>query len=398
MGIFSKIWKGIKKTVKKIAKGIKKVFKKVGAAIGKLGIVGQIGMMLLMPYAMGALGSFFGATGKIATWSSSLLTKGGFARSALAHTLNAVNTAGTFIGKIYTGITDTISKAFDVVRGKATLADVGQSAKSIFTGPAESLKLMKPEYVTQKLNEKLATEAATSSLLDFDKVDPSGGVPKTIVEDRIAEIKPPDTTLDIDKIFTDTKTVSRYDERGFLKDPDSYKSPYDFAAEDQMLSDLGIDPTSDPSTWVDQSTTTIKPKKQQSLLSRGFQHAKDKITGIDVEGVVDYGFKAVEQATVGAVMQTGQQKLAKEMGYEVGEQNDYYINIPDVMSSGFINPSVYKEVDFTNMFAQNGNNTFATGMDNWAYINSLYGDPSVEYNDYMAAYAGSIYQPRTLGA
>lgn len=380
MGIFSKIWKGIKKAAKKIAKGIKKVFKKVGAAIGKLGIVGQIGMMLLMPTAMGALGSFFGATGKIATWSSSLLTKGGFVREALAHTLNAINTAGTFIGKVYTGVTDTISKAFDVVRGKATLADVGQSAKSIFTGPAESLKLMKPEYVTQKLNEKLATEAATSSLLDFDKVDPSGGVPKTIVEDRIAEIKPPDTTLDIDKIFTDTKTVSRYDKRGFLKDPDSYKSPYDFAEEDFI------------------ETAALEPEKQPGLLSRGFQHAKDKITGIDVEGVVDYGFKAAKQATVGAAMQTGQQKLAKAMGYEVADYNQYQINIPDVMSSGFMNPGIYKEVDFTNMFAQNGNNTFATGMDNWAYINSLFGDPSVEYNDYMAAYAGSIYQPRTLGA
>ena len=97
-------------------------------------------------------------------------------------------------------------------------------------------------------------------------------------------------------------------------------------------------------------------------------------------------------------MQTGQQKLAKAMGYEVADYNQYQINIPDVMSSGFMNPGVYKEVDFTNMFAQNGNNTFATGMDNWAYINSLFGDPSVEYNDYMAAYAGSIYQPRTLGA
>ena len=54
MGLFSKVWKGLKKTVKKIGKGVKKVFKKVGAAIGKLGIVGQIGMMFLMPYAAGA--------------------------------------------------------------------------------------------------------------------------------------------------------------------------------------------------------------------------------------------------------------------------------------------------------------------------------------------------------
>jgi hypothetical protein len=48
----------IKKGVKKVARGIKKVVKKVGAAIGKLGIVGQIGMMFLMPYAMGGSGKY----------------------------------------------------------------------------------------------------------------------------------------------------------------------------------------------------------------------------------------------------------------------------------------------------------------------------------------------------
>ena len=55
MGFLSKLFKGVKKFVKKIGKGIKKIVKKVGMAVGKLGIVGQIGMMFLMPYAMGAL-------------------------------------------------------------------------------------------------------------------------------------------------------------------------------------------------------------------------------------------------------------------------------------------------------------------------------------------------------
>ena len=386
MGIFSKVWKGIKKAAKKIAKGIKKVFKKVGAAIGKLGIVGQIGMMFLMPYAMGALGSFFGATGKIATWSSSLLTKGGFVREAVAHTLNAVNTAGTFIGKIYTGITDTISKAFDVVRGKATLADVGQSAKSIFTGPAESLKLMKPEYVTQKLNEKLATEAATSSLLDFQEA-----TQKSVQADL--DVKIQEQTLESlaqsTAEMTEQLASSSYERLDKLATGDA---PFDI---NKVYADTKVVPK--PKTDFI-SSQVAQAEKQSGLLSRGFQHAKDKITDINVEGVVDLGFQAAEQATVGAVMQTGQQKLAKAMGYEVADYNQYQINIPDVISSGFMNPGVYKEVDFTNMFAQNGNNTFATGMDNWAYINSLFGDPSVEYNDYMAAYAGSIYQPRTLGA
>ena len=113
MGLFSKVWKGLKKTVKKIGKGVKKVFKKVGAAIGKLGIVGQIGMMFLMPYAMGALGSFFGAAGKLATWSTKLLNAGGFGSKALGHTLNLINKAGTFVGNAYNSVSQTIGNAVD---------------------------------------------------------------------------------------------------------------------------------------------------------------------------------------------------------------------------------------------------------------------------------------------
>ena len=113
MGFFSKVWKGLKKGVKKIARGIKKVVKKVGKAIGKLGIVGQIGMMFLMPYAMGALGSMFGATGTLSGWSQTLLSHSNIASKALGHTLNLVNTAGTMAGNVYKSVTGTISSAFD---------------------------------------------------------------------------------------------------------------------------------------------------------------------------------------------------------------------------------------------------------------------------------------------
>ena len=96
MGLLSKAWKGLKKTVKKIGKRIKKTFKSVMKGIGKLGIVGQIGMMFLMPYAMGALGSLFGTAGKLATWSSKLLgPNSGFLSKALGKTLEMVNVCGT---------------------------------------------------------------------------------------------------------------------------------------------------------------------------------------------------------------------------------------------------------------------------------------------------------------
>lgn len=125
MGFLSKVWKGIKKGVKKIAKGVKKTFKKIGKAFGKLGIAGQIGMMFLMPYAMGALGSFFGTTGKLSTWATKLLAPGaGISSQALGHGLNLINKAGTFVGNVYTNVSQTIGNAVDRVQTLQKVKDL----------------------------------------------------------------------------------------------------------------------------------------------------------------------------------------------------------------------------------------------------------------------------------
>ena len=116
MGFLSKVWKGIKKTVKKIGKGIKKVFGKVMKGIGKLGIVGQIGMMFLMPYAMGALGSLFGTAGKLASWSTKLLgPNANFLQKALGKTLEMINVGGTWVKNAYTSVSTAISNGIDRV-------------------------------------------------------------------------------------------------------------------------------------------------------------------------------------------------------------------------------------------------------------------------------------------
>ena len=138
MGFFSKIFKSFKKGVKKIGRGIKKVMGKVGKAFGKLGIVGQIGLMFLMPHMMAGLGTFWQGFGsfasKLAGPESSVISK------IFGKTLSAVHTAGSMVGKVYTGVTDTINSAIDVVTGKGTLGDLKTSVKSIFTGPVDTFK------------------------------------------------------------------------------------------------------------------------------------------------------------------------------------------------------------------------------------------------------------------
>ena len=49
MGIIKKIFKGVGKVFKKIGKGIKSAFKKFGKFMGKIGILGQIAMMFILP-------------------------------------------------------------------------------------------------------------------------------------------------------------------------------------------------------------------------------------------------------------------------------------------------------------------------------------------------------------
>ena len=68
MGVFSNIWKGVKKTFKKIGKGVKGAFKKFGKFMGKAGILGTVAMGLLTGGAgfgamLGQFGTFLGSTG-----------------------------------------------------------------------------------------------------------------------------------------------------------------------------------------------------------------------------------------------------------------------------------------------------------------------------------------------
>jgi hypothetical protein len=61
MGFFNIIFKGIGKVFRKIGRAIKKGFKKFGKFMGKIGIVGQLAMMFILPGIGGALMKGFGA-------------------------------------------------------------------------------------------------------------------------------------------------------------------------------------------------------------------------------------------------------------------------------------------------------------------------------------------------
>ena len=104
MGFFKKIFKGIKKVFKKIGKGIKSAFKKVGKFMGKIGVVGQLGLALIMPYALPALGGL--ATGMMGTQLGGAL---GAVVKGAGHFLNAAVNVGTRVGTAFKSVTSAVT-------------------------------------------------------------------------------------------------------------------------------------------------------------------------------------------------------------------------------------------------------------------------------------------------
>lgn len=107
MGFFGKIFKGIKKGFKKIGKGIKTAFKSFGKFMGKIGILGQIAMMFILPVVGGALMSglgsaFSGLVGSAATTTAAGTGLLGATGSGIVGTLargagTVLKAAGNFV-------------------------------------------------------------------------------------------------------------------------------------------------------------------------------------------------------------------------------------------------------------------------------------------------------------
>ena len=99
MGFFSKIFKGVKKVWKKIGKGIKSAFKSVGKFMGKLGIVGQIALGLLLP----GIGTMLG------TWAGAAMGSANVLVSAAGHFVNAAVQIGTKVGSVFKTVTEGVT-------------------------------------------------------------------------------------------------------------------------------------------------------------------------------------------------------------------------------------------------------------------------------------------------
>ena len=168
----------LRKKAKQIGKAIKKVVKKVGRAIGKLGIVGQIGMMMFLP---GIAGSLWGKLGSFAAKGTSFIHKAA----------GAIFNAGNAIGSAYSTVTEAIGngldRAFNFLKGDGFVLSPDRT--SIFGKPTDVTD------VTDVTNVTKVTDTTTDIIPD--------GTPKGT---KVSTAKPtgdfsvsPDEIIDADK-------------------------------------------------------------------------------------------------------------------------------------------------------------------------------------------------------
>jgi hypothetical protein len=126
MGLFSKIKKSLKKIVKKVGGAIKKVAKGIGKVMGKIakpfakfGILGQIALSFVMPWAIGGLMSGMGALAGNAfgTFASNMATNaaGNIFTRAAGKLAQGIHYGAAAINKAYTFVSDGIAKGLDWV-------------------------------------------------------------------------------------------------------------------------------------------------------------------------------------------------------------------------------------------------------------------------------------------
>lgn len=326
----------VKKKAKQLVKGVKKVFKKVGKAFGKLGVLGQIGMMLLMPTFSGALGSFFGKAGKLAEWSSTLLSKSGIGAKALGHGLNMVNKAATFAGKVYTTVTEGINNGIDRVTNFAK---------------GKGFKLS--EGKTSVFAKDVATPKAPESLTKV---------------------------LEAEKPF-DITTATPEDLTSFFEQ--SYKEAVTPKIKPSEIVE-GLTDVSDFTKPLDVTSMLDKPKDVPFM---------DTIKGIPGEikkGIQEFDIKesvtaGLEEGAIAGIYKATGQKVAKAAGYETEAPTYNFIDTGNVIDNLLVRPQSYQNMNYS--LQQQGNNFNLDNILNSNALNSLVERENAEYQNFMSNFS-----------
>jgi hypothetical protein len=216
MGLFSKIKKSFKKIVKKVGGAIKKVAKGIGKVMGKIakpfakfGILGQIALSFVMPWAIGGLMSGMGALAGNAfgTFASKMATNaaGNIFTRAAGKLAQGIHYGAAAVNKAYTFVSDGITKGLDWVgqqgaKLKKGITNTFDGAKEWITGgPSPDLATIDLSKTTAGIADGVTGTVLDTSKLKFDPIEIGTG---TGIDMSQAGSKV--SILDTNKIAADT--------------------------------------------------------------------------------------------------------------------------------------------------------------------------------------------------
>lgn len=340
MGFFKKLFKGVKKVFKKIGSGIKKAVGKVGKFMGKLGIVGQIGLGLLLPGIGSMMGTMFGnLAGSL--MGSTLGGLGGAVVRGAGQVINAAVNIGTKAGSMFKSITEGVTKVVGDVAG-ATLNKLG--VKNIGTVDLGSKTFSGAWETAQNAISDVAAKGG-----DLFSMDTLTGANKFLTDSALSTAEAALAGTDTGSTFSDA----------MLDDIPQTMQP-GFSAQERAI-EQGLDFTGASATpqgtlaeTVDgfraaQEATTGVVEPQPSLLSKAgtgmVQRTKEAITGAPAQ-FVKTGVASLatlpRDATLAAI------QGPPEVTYDVRQAS-----IPDIGFAGIGQEMAQPSFDPVSYFDQN---------------------------------------------
>lgn len=302
MGFFSKIFKGVKKVFKKIGKGIKSAFKSVGKFMGKLGIIGQIGLGLLLP----GIGALLGKTAGFLMGSANPLLQGA------GKFINAAVNVGTKTGKVFSTVTEGVTKV------------IGETVGAV----ANKIPKM------DKLVSYVSDGAIDISNKDFKSVFTTVGEEFSKASSAATDLFSSSTLTDVNKYTAalDAEQAADLNESAPLPEIKVDVSPEGTVTVGEAATDVPVTTSNIPDGTVD----TGKP----SLLQRGMKKG--------AEALSDAPSKFVGQFTAAS---------AQKAAGAFPDQNVYYGAVADLggMGASSIGSGDYQQDFNPNMYLDNTN-------------------------------------------
>jgi len=194
MGIFSsikkafkKVVKGIGKGIKKVAKGISKVLGKIAKPFAKMGVLGQIALGFIMPWAVGGImkGMGFLASESFGAIASNLAGKTNLFQKAVGKLAQGIHMGASGINKAYTFISDGISAGLNKV------SELGGKIKTGITDKFEAAA----EWVTGDAKVMTADEAFAKDVFAQDDFFSKGSYGAETGADFVKEVTDPKNAL-----------------------------------------------------------------------------------------------------------------------------------------------------------------------------------------------------------